>query len=120
MWHRTDTSGDTSFQFLCLFDTLPVDIAGMEGGGDDDFGIDNLLVEGRVFAFLVIGDDVGVAMGFEPFSEAEFILHCTEQSGLFLGPFTTLVEDCQNFDLCITSVTICGDSGEGKMHTILS
>ena len=90
----------------------------MEGSGDDDFSIDNLLVKSRVFAFLVMGNDEGVALGFEPFSESELILNRTEQSGLFLGPRITLVEDCKNFDLSMMSVATCG--GGGEVHTILS
>lgn len=95
----TDAGSDASLQFLCLLDTFPVDVTGMERSCDDDFSIDNLLVERRVFSLLVVGDDIGVSLGFEPFSDSELILNCTEQSGLFLGPFTTLVEDCKNFDL---------------------
>ena len=85
----------------------------MEGSGDDDFSIDNLLVKSRVFAFLVIGNDKGVALGFEPISDSKLILNRTEQSGLFLGPRITLVEDCKNFDLSMMSVAICGDR-EGR------
>jgi len=71
----------------------------MERSGDDDFSVDDLLVEHRVFSLLVVCDDVGVALGFEPFSDSELIFNCAEQSGFFLGPFTTLVENCKNFDL---------------------
>ena len=78
----------------------------MEGSGDDNLGIDNFLVEGRVFTFLVIGDDILMALGFEPFAETKLVLNCSEQSRLFLGPFTTLVEDCKNFDLSRISVAI--------------
>jgi len=73
----------------------------MEGSGDDNLGIDNLLVEGRVLAFLVIGDDVGVALRLEPFSDSELVLNGPEQPGLFRCPFSTLVEDTKNFDLCM-------------------
>jgi hypothetical protein len=86
----------------------------MEGSGNDDFGIDNLLVKGRVFAFFVMGNDKGVALGFEPFSDSELILNRTEQSGLFLGPRITFVEDCKNFDLSMMSVAICGERGEWR------
>lgn len=119
----TDTGSDASLQFLCLRDTFPVDVTGMERSCDDDFSIDNLLVERRVFSLLVVGNDVGVSLGFEPFSDSELILNCTEQSGLFLGPFTTLVEDCKNFDLRITSVAISmwrRQGGRQGKHTILS
>lgn len=71
----------------------------MEGSGDDDFSIDDFLVEGRVFAFLVVGDHQGVALGLEPVADAKLILNCAEQSRLVLGPFATFVENCENFDL---------------------
>jgi hypothetical protein len=90
----TDTGGDASLQFLCLFNSFPVDVSGMEGSGDDDLGVDDFLVEGRVLTFLVVGDNEFMALGFEPFSDSELILDCSEQSGFFLCPFTTLVEDC--------------------------
>jgi len=85
----------------------------MERSGDDDFSIDNLLVESRIGAFLVIGNDIGVALGFEPFSDSKLILNGTEQSGLFPGPFTTFVEDCKNFDLYMMSAAICGEMQRG-------
>jgi hypothetical protein len=91
---NTNTGGDADLQFLCLFNSFPVDVSRVEGSGDDDLGVDDFFVEGRVLAFLVIGDDEFMALGFEPFSDSELILDCAEQSGLFLCPFTTFVEDC--------------------------
>ena len=41
--------------------------------GDDDFGVDELLVEFGVFTFFVGGRYEGVALVFEPFSESELI-----------------------------------------------
>ena len=72
----------------------------MEGCSDDNLSIDDFLVESRVFAFLVIGDDIGMTFGFEPLPDTELILNCTEQSRFFFGPFATFVENCKNFDLC--------------------
>lgn len=71
----------------------------MERSGDDDLGIDNLLVEGRVLAFFVVGDDVGMALRLEPLSDSELVLNCSEQPGLFRCPFSALVKDAKNFDL---------------------
>jgi hypothetical protein len=79
-WGYTDTGGDASLQFLCLLNTFPVDVSRVEGSGDDNFGIDNFFVEGGVLAFLVVGDNVCVTLGFEPFSDSELILNCSEQS----------------------------------------
>jgi hypothetical protein len=50
----------------------------MKGRCNDNLGIDDFLVESRVFAFLVIGDDIGMTLGFKPFSDTELILDCTE------------------------------------------
>ena len=66
----------------------------MERGGNNNLSIDNFLVESGALAFLVVGDDKGVALRLEPLSETEFILNCAEQSGLFLGPFAPFVENC--------------------------
>ena len=71
----------------------------MERSCDHNLGIDNFLVESRVLAFLVVGDDESVTLGFQPFANTELILNGTEQTRLFLGPFAAFVENCQNFDL---------------------
>ena len=89
----TDSGSDAGLQLLCLLDTLTVDVSGMEGGGDDDLGIDDFLVEGRVGALLVVSDNVGVALGLEPLADAELVLNGSEQPGLLLGPFPALVKD---------------------------
>ena len=97
----TDASGDAGLQILGLLNSLAVDVTRVEGSGDDDFGIDDFFVECGVLAFLVIGDDVGMALGLEPFSNTELVLNCTEQSRLLLGPFTTFIKDSENFNLLI-------------------
>jgi hypothetical protein len=96
---RTDTSGDAGLQLLGLGNSLGIDVTRVEGSGNDDFSIDDFLVEGRVFAFLVVGDNQGVALGLEPFADAELILNCAEQSRLVVGPFAAFVENCKNFNL---------------------
>jgi hypothetical protein len=40
-----------------------------------------------------------VALGLEPLTDSELVLNCSEQPGLLLGPFSTLVKDGKNFDL---------------------
>jgi len=97
----TDASGDAGLQILGLLNSLAVDVTRVEGSGDDDFGIDDFFVECGVLAFLVIGDDVGVPLRLEPFSDSELVLNGPEQPGLFRCPFSTLVEDTKNFDLCM-------------------
>jgi hypothetical protein len=54
---RTDTSSDGNLEVLGLGQTLSVQVAGVERGGDDDLGINELLVKGRILAFLVGGGD---------------------------------------------------------------
>lgn len=43
-------------------------------GGDDDFGVDELLVEDGVLALLVRGGDEGVALVLEPLADAQLVL----------------------------------------------
>lgn len=47
--------------------------------GDDDFGIDELLVKLGVLALLVRGSDEGVALVLEPLAEAKLILGGAEK-----------------------------------------
>jgi len=79
-----DTSGDSDLQFLGLCEAFSSQITGMEAGrsvcfwcrtgldlrsGDDDFGIDQLLVKLRVLALLVGGRDKSVSLILKPFSD---------------------------------------------------
>jgi hypothetical protein len=45
---RADTGGDVDLEPLGLVNLLLVDVAGVEGGGDNYVGVDNLLVENGV------------------------------------------------------------------------
>lgn len=45
-------------------------------GGDDDFGINELLVELRALALLVGGCDKSVSLVLEPFSDSQLVLSC--------------------------------------------
>lgn len=49
-------------------------------GGDDDLGIDKLLVKGRVLALLVRGGHQRVALVLEPLAEAELVLSRAEKA----------------------------------------
>jgi hypothetical protein len=63
---------------------------GVVRGGDDDLGVDELLVEFRVLAFFVGGGYEGVALRLEPFAEAELVLGCAEEAGNLFGVDATL------------------------------
>jgi hypothetical protein len=86
----TDTGSDSELELLGLGQTLSSQVTGVEGGGDDDFSVDELLVEGGVLALLVGGGDQGVASIFQPLADAELVLGGTKQSRLLLGVLTTL------------------------------
>lgn len=58
--------------------------------GDDDFGIDKLLVELGGIPLLVGGRDQGVALIFEPLPQAELILGGSQETGLLFGVFAAL------------------------------
>jgi hypothetical protein len=141
-----DTGGDGELELLRLGETLGGQVAGVEaaGGGvspvsnsrerganirsrDDDLGIDELAVKGRVLAVLVGGGDERVALVLEPFADTELVLGGSQESRDLLGVDATLdiscqhpweskgecvrrgeggwiahvVEDCQNFDLWV-------------------
>ena len=100
----TDTGSNAKLQLLCLLNAFPVDVSGMERSCNYDLSIDDFPVENRVRTLLVIGDDEGVSPLFEEFPDTKFILDCAEQTGLFLGPFTSFVENRKNFDLQVKSV----------------
>jgi len=59
-------------------------------GGDDDFGIYQLLVELGVLAFLVGGGDQGVTLILEPFPDPELILRCSQKLWYFFGVLAAL------------------------------
>lgn len=61
-----------------------------ERSGDNDFSVDELLVEGGVLALLVGGGYQGVTLVLEPLADAKLVLGGTEQLRLLLGVLTTL------------------------------
>lgn len=50
---RTDTSGNGNLEVLGLGQTLLGQVTRVEGSGDDDLGVDEVLVKGRVLTLLV-------------------------------------------------------------------
>lgn len=73
-------------------------------GGDDDLGVDELLVEFGVLALLVRGGDESVALVLEPLADAQLVLGGAQEFGDLLGVLAAVVEDEENFDL----FTLCG------------
>lgn len=58
--------------------------------GDDDFSVDQFLVELGVLALLVGGGDESVALLFNPLPYAELVLSGSQKIGLLLSVDTTL------------------------------
>jgi len=48
-----DTCGDGKFEILRFGEALSGEVAGMEGSGDDDFSVNELLVECRILVLFV-------------------------------------------------------------------
>ncbi len=61
--------------------------------GDDDFGVNEFLVEFGVLALLVGSGDESVALLFKPFPDAEFVLGRAQELWLLLGVDATLLPD---------------------------
>ena len=57
---------------------------------DDDFSIDQFLIELGVLALLVGGGDQGVALILEPFPDPELILRCSQKLWYFFGVLAAL------------------------------
>lgn len=58
--------------------------------GDDDFGVNEVLVELGVLALLVGGCDELVTLLLDPLPQTELVLGGTEKTGLLLSVDTTL------------------------------
>lgn len=58
--------------------------------GDDDFGIDKLLVESGVIGILVGGGDQGMALLLEPLPQAKLILSGAQEARLLFGMLAAL------------------------------
>jgi hypothetical protein len=53
----SNTSSDAELEVLGLVHNLLSEVGGVEGGGDENVGVDNVLLELRLGALLVVGDD---------------------------------------------------------------
>lgn len=96
-----DAGGDGELEVLGLFEALGGEIAGVEawgvlvgsGGGvggdlrcgDDDLGVNELLVESRVLALFVRGADEGVALRLEPFAEPKLVFGGSQERRDLIG-----------------------------------
>jgi hypothetical protein len=60
--------------------------------GDDDFGVNHLLLEDTALALLVGGGHESVSLVLEPLADTELVLSGTEETGLLLGVLITLIE----------------------------
>lgn len=102
---RTNTSSHCNLQVLGLCQALGGQIAGMEAvwsvsgsssigvdlrGGDDDFSINQFLIEFGALAFLVRGSHKSMPLILEPFSNTQLVLGSTQELGLFFGMLMAL------------------------------
>lgn len=87
-----DACCDCNLELLGFGETFGGEVAGVESGllfreewtglggevrcGDDDLGVNELLVEFGVLAFFVGCSDESMSLIFEPFTDTEFILSC--------------------------------------------
>ena len=110
----TDTSSDGDLEVLRLGETLSGEVTRVESamlsaqnssinshwevvrGGDDDFSINELLVELAVLALLVGGGHESVALVLNPFPETKLVLGGTQQLWLLLGVLKALVAAVSN------------------------
>jgi hypothetical protein len=77
-----DTSSNSELELLGLGQTLSGQVTGVEGGGDDNLGIDELLIELGTLTVLVRGGDKSVTLVLEPLADAELVLSGSEKEGL--------------------------------------
>lgn len=76
---------------------------GHERGGDDDFGVDKLLVKSGVLAVLVRGGDQSVTLLLDPLSQAKLILGGTKKARLLFGVLTALFSSSIRFPALVIS-----------------
>ena len=110
----TDTSSDSELEVLGLSQTLSGEVTGVEAknsyvswnclrqslelkmehlrSGDDNLGVDKLLVEGGVLTLLVGSGDESVTGILEPLANTKLVLGGTEKTRLLLGVLTTLLD----------------------------
>jgi hypothetical protein len=61
--------------------------------GDDDFGVNHLLLKDTALALLVGGGDESVSLLLEPLADSELVLSGTEEAGLLFGVLLALGEE---------------------------
>ena len=108
-----NAGGDTDLEVLRLVDELPGKVAGVEGRGDEDLSVLDVLLEDAARAFLIIRDlyrrravsDNGkemtperthyvlMALRLEPLAYAELVLDGAQETRLLPGCFAPFVED---------------------------
>jgi hypothetical protein len=93
---RADTRGDAELELLGRRHDLLGEVARVEGRGDDDLGIDDLLGKDRVGPLLVVGDDKLVAVVLHVLLEAELVLNRAQQARLLLRVLAAGVEDAED------------------------
>lgn len=76
-----DAGRDGQLELLGLGQPLSRQVARVEGGGDDDLGVDELLVKGRVLVILVRRRHQRVAGVLEPFPDPELVLDGAKKFG---------------------------------------
>lgn len=77
---RADTGGDRDLEVLGLGQPVARDVARVEGRGDDNVGVFQVLFKLAAGTFLVRGDDESVAERLEPGSQAERVFFAAEES----------------------------------------
>jgi len=95
---RSNTSSNAKLEVLGLSKTLSSEVTWVEWGGDDDFGVYELLVELGVLTLLVGGGDEGVSLILKPFSDTELVLSCAQETWDLLGVLASVVQNSKNFD----------------------
>ena len=61
--------------------------------GDDDLGVNHLLLEDTALALLVGGCDESVSLVLEPLADSELVLCGAEEAGLLFGVLLALREE---------------------------
>lgn len=92
----TNSSRNTELQVLCCRHLRLIQVTWVEGSGDEDLSVLNVLLEGTAFAFLVRGRDEFVSLLLEPVGDAELVLDSTEETGFFFGSLAAVVENEQD------------------------
>ena len=70
--------------------------------GDDDFGVNHLLLKDTVLTLLIGGGDEGVSLVLEPLAYTELVLCGTEETRLLLRGLTTFVENSEDLTVACT------------------